>query len=198
VVRSIGRLYLAETPDADDRTVLVGATAYNFLNAFVRPERGLLQGVQALSENPLHAVRCSSRRDALTVFAILSSHLAYWWWHTHGDGFHVSRRFLTELPFGLEAFTPPMSDVLSECGAELWSMIKANPIISLNRGRTSIAYTPNGHDDIRRKIDQALAELVGFENAFVDQLQQFTARTVAAILRKRAITETDEEEEEEE
>ncbi len=192
VVHSIGRYNLAETPSADERTVFVGPTAYNFLNVFVKPERGLLHGVQGLSEHPLHAVRCSSRRDAFAVFAILSSHLAYWWWHTHGDGFHVSRRFLAELPFGLEAFAAPVKDVLEERGAELWSAIKKHPIISLNRGRTSLAYTPNGHDDIRRKIEQVLAALVGLEEAFVDELQQFTARTVAATLRKHAVTETEE------
>jgi hypothetical protein len=191
VVHDIGRLNLAEAPTADDQTVFVGPTAYNFLNVFARPERSLLQGVPALSEHPLYAVRCSSKKDALAVFAILSSHLAYWWWHTHGDGFHVSRSFLAELPLGLEAFAAPVEDVLAECGAELWCSIKANPIISLNRGRTSLAYTPNGHDRIRRKIDQVLADLVGLEGAFVDELQQFTARTVAATLRKHIITETE-------
>lgn len=194
VVHSIGRFDLAETPGTDDRTVFVGPTAYNFLNVFVRPEADLLNGVPALSEHPLHAVRCSSNRDAFAVFAVLSSHLVYWWWHTHGDGFHVSGRFLAELPFGLEAFTTPVDDVLSERGAELWSAIKANPIISVNRGRTSLAYTPNGHDDIRRKIDEVLADLVGLDEAFVDELQQFTARTVAATLRKYAITETEDKE----
>jgi hypothetical protein len=194
VVHSIGRFDLPETPGTDDRTVFVGPTAYNFLNVFVRPEADLLNGVPALSEHPLHAVRCSSNRDAFAVFAVLSSHLVYWWWHTHGDGFHVSGRFLAELPFGLEAFTTPVDDVLSERGAELWSAIKANPIISVNRGRTSLAYTPNGHDDIRRKIDEVLADLVGLDEAFVDELQQFTARTVAATLRKYAITETEDKE----
>jgi hypothetical protein len=189
VVHSIERINLAEAPSADTRTVFVGPTAYNFLNVFVRPERGLLHGVEALSEHPLHAIRCSSKRDAFAVFAILSSHFAYWWWHTHGDGFHVSRRFLAELPFGLGAFAAPVKDVLEERGAELWSAIKKNPIRSLNRGRTSIAYTPNGHDDIRRKIDQALANLAGLDETFVDELEQFTSRTVAARLRYNAINE---------
>jgi hypothetical protein len=193
-VHSIGRFNLAETPGADDRTVFVGPTAYNFLNVFVKPEGDLLHGGQALSEHPLHAVRCSSKRDAFAVFAVLSSHLVYWWWHTHGDGFHVSGRFLAELPFGLEAFTTPVDDVLAARGAELWSAIKANPIISVNRGRTSLAYTPNGRDDIRRKIDEVLADLVGLDEAFVDELQQFTARTIAATLRKYAITETEDKE----
>jgi hypothetical protein len=84
--------------------------------------------------------------------------------------------------------------VLAEHGAELWSAIKTTPVISLNRGRSSLAYTPNGHDDIRRKIDQALADFMGLEEAFVDDLQQFTARTVAATLPEHAIMETEEKE----
>ncbi len=117
VVQGIERSSFAEVPGADDRTVFVGPTAYNFINVFVSPERSLFDTAETLSENPLQAVKCSSRKDAFAVFAILSSHLAYWWWHTHGDGFHVSKRFLTELPFGLEAFVP-VRDTLAERGAE--------------------------------------------------------------------------------
>ena len=191
VVQSIRRIHLAEIPDADERTVFVGPTAYNFLNVFLRPRQGLLPGSQVLSEHPLHAVRCASKADALAVFSILSSHLAYWWWHTHGDGFHVSRRFIADLPFGVEEFAEIVSGALSKHGTELWSAIEAKPIISLNRGRTSLAYTPNGHDEIRRGIDQVLAELAGLEGSFVDELQQFTARTVAATLGENAIEETE-------
>ena len=194
VAQSIGRVGLAETPDADDRSLFVGPTAYNFLNVSMRPQQGLLHGRQTLSEHTLHAVRCASQTDALAVFGILSSHLAYWWWHTHGDGFHVSRRFIAEMPFGVEELTGEVTDRLSKHGAELWSAIKTKPIMSLNRGRTSLAYTPNGHDDIRRKIDQVLAELAGLEGAFVNELQQFTVRTVAATLREDATMETDEKE----
>lgn len=192
VVHCIERFSLVETPSADDRMVFVGPTAYNFLNVFVKPERSVLRDIQSLSENALHGVRCSSKQDAFAVFAMLSSHLSYWWWHTHGDGFHVSRRFIAELPFGLEAFAAPVRDVLASLGAELWSAIKRNPIISVNRGRSSLAYTPNGHDDIRRKIDQVLADLAGLEGAFVDEIQQFTARTVAATLREDIMMETEE------
>lgn len=192
-VEGIGRVDLADLPSADDRTVFVGATAYNFINVFVKPQRSVLQDSQTLSEHPLHAVRCASRRDAFAVFGILSSHLAYWWWHTHGDGFHVSRRFIAELPFGLEAMTGRVKDELTEHGNELWSAIETKPIISLNRGRTSVAYTPNGHDGMRRKIDEVLADLAGLKDIFVEELQQFTARTVAARLREHHMTEIEEE-----
>jgi hypothetical protein len=193
-VLGIERFNLADMSDGDDQSVFVGSTAYNFLNVFLKPSVSVLDCGQVLSENPLHIIKCASRADAFAVYAILSSHLCYWWWHTHGDGFHVSRRFIGELPFGPEVLTEPVRGALTGGGAELWSAIKAKPVISLNRGRTSLAYTPNGHDVIRRKIDQVLADLAGLEGSFVDELQQFTAHTVAATLREDEITETEDKE----
>lgn len=191
-VASIRRIRLAEIWNGDGQTVFVGSTAYNFLNVFLTPKRSIPLDARALSENPLHAVTCASSKDALAMFAILSSHLAYWWWHTHGDGFHVSNHFIAELPFGLEDFNEEVIATLSEHGADLWSSVETKPIISLNRGRTSLAYSPNGHNDIRRRVDQVLAGLAGLDSAFVNELQQFTARTVAATLNERAMTETEE------
>ena len=181
-VLDIARINLAHAPSADDRTVFVGPTAYNFLNVFLKPPRSILSSGPQLSEHPLFSITCASRNDALAVFAVLTSHLAYWWWHSHGDGFHVSRRFIATLPFGHELLTGSNGAKLVGSGAELWSHIRPNPIISLNRGRTSLAYTPNGHDDIRGQADRVLADLACLEDAFVDELQQFTARTVAATL----------------
>lgn len=183
-VVAINRVNLAEAPDSDDKTLFVGATAYNFINVFMRPEKCVLDGERVLSEHQLHVVRCATRKSALAIFAILTSHLAYWWWHVHGDGFHVSRRFISDLPIGAEDLTEELVDVLSEDGLKLWNRIKARPIMSLNRGRVSLAYSPNGHNDIRRDIDQRLGKLTGLTEAFINDLQQFTARTVAASLQK--------------
>lgn len=182
-VSGFGRASLDQAPHADDRTVFVGPTAYNFLNVFLKPPRGLLSAGQALSEHPLHVINCVSRKDALAVFAMLSSHLAYWWWHTHGDGFHVSRRMLATFPFGMETLTGGSATRLAESGEELWNTICKSPIMSLNRGKTSLAFTPNGHDGMRRKADEILAGVANLEKPFVDELQHFTAHTVAAILR---------------
>ncbi len=92
-VQVIGRRSLALSANADEQTVFIGPTAYNFLNVFPRPPRGLLGENLALSEHPLHAVTCGSERDALVIFALLSSHLAYWWWHAHGDGLSCDEPF---------------------------------------------------------------------------------------------------------
>lgn len=193
-VQKIERRSLKGAPNADNRTIFIGPTAYNFLNVFLRPQRGLLHGGVELSEHPLYALRCASEEDALSIFAILSSHLSYWWWHAHGDGFHVTRRFLGDLPFGAEILAGSAGRQLAACGAELWSAIQARPIMSLNRGRTSLAYSPNGHDDIRRKADEVLAQIAGLDRAFVDELQKFTARSVSATLHENAIAETADQE----
>lgn len=188
-VHAVERIALSDTPRANRRMVFMGPTAYNFLSVFLRPETNTLPAGVDFSEHPLHCIRCASDRDALAVFAIFSSHLAYWWWHLHGDGFHVSRRFIAEFPFGLQELPGPMIATLARHGEELWARIRNVPIISLNRGKTSLAFTPNGHDDIRRNIDQLLADAAGLETVFVDELQQFTAHTVAATLRDDAATE---------
>lgn len=182
-VLSVGRATLDQIARANDKTVFVGPTAYNFLNVFLKPPQGLLETEKTLSAHPLHAIDCATREEALAVFAIMSSHLAYWWWHTHGDGFHVSRRTIASFPFGMETLTGDIGTQLSRCGAELWSLISSNPVISVNRGATSLAFTPNGHDGIRRQSDVILASVAGLDCSFVDELQKFTAHTVAATLR---------------
>jgi hypothetical protein len=181
-VHGIERLPLNAAMNADDKTVFVGPTAYNFLNVFLTPPQDSLRSDDTLSEHPLHAIRCASSADTFAIFAILSSHLAYWWWHTQGDGFHVSGRFIANLPFGLDALGGREAAKLRECGGELWSTIKSLPIVSRNGGRTSLAYSPNGHDRIRRRADEALGAIAGLSTAFVDELQQFTARSISATL----------------
>ena len=56
------------------------------------------------------------------------------------------------------------------------------PTFSLNRGRLSLAYNPNSHKRIRRSIDRSLVEVAGLDQDFVDELQLFTEKTVAATL----------------
>lgn len=179
-VQRIEQLNLARAFSADDQIVFVGPTAYNFLNVFLRPPPTAVGNGKMLSENPLHAIRCATPEDSLVVFSILTSHLAYWWWHIHGDGFHVSRRFITEFPFGSDVWKRGDVGKLHKSGATLWSAIKKSPIVSLNRGRTSLSYSPNGFNDMRRCADEVLAGATGLNDEFVDELQQFAVRAVAA------------------
>ena len=183
VCSSIHRCPLAQALTSYEPSVFVGPTAYNFLNIFLKPTPGLLAAEPALSEHPLHAVTLRDHEDAAAVFALLSSHLAYWWWHANGDGFHITSRFLANLPFGSDALSESARPALTACGQKLWTLIQREPIISVNRGRTSLGFSPNGYDELRRDIDEILADLAGLDAAFVSELQQFTAHTIRAELR---------------
>ena len=181
-VHSVNRMNLVDTLSTGDHVVLIGTTAYNFLNVFLRPPETVLEGNHRLSENPLHAIHCASPEMAFAVFGILSSHLAYWWWHTQGDGFHVLRRFILDFPFGGDVLADHNLGSLSTSGWTLWSAIKDNPTISLNRGRTSLAYNPNNHTEARRSVDRLLITAAGLNGDFVDELQRFSEHTVAATV----------------
>ena len=177
-VLNIGRATLEETLTADDCSVFVGNTAYNFLNVFLRPPKAVLDFDAQLSENPLHAIRCGTPEDALAVFGTLTSRLAYWWWHTHGDGFHVSRRFLAEFPYGVDILGDRLENSLAASGSALWSAIRTNPTISLNRGRTSLGYNPNRCGLIRGASDAALVTAAGLDRDFTAELERFTDQMV--------------------
>ena len=179
-VLGVGGVSLSEAFAADDRSLFVGSTAYNFLNVFLRPPRSLFPPEIQLSENPLHEIRCGSTTDALAVFGMLTSHLAYWLWQTYGDGFHVSRRFLTDFPFGVDVMEGPIAESLASVGAGLWSDISLKPVISLNRGRTSLGYDPSVRADLRSAVDAALVDAAGIERGFVEELERFTELTRAA------------------
>ena len=187
-VISVKRIKLADALSAEDNVVFVGNTAYNFLNVFLRPPRQVFRRQVRFSENQLHAIHCATSQQALAVFAMFTSHLAYWWWHTMGDGFHVSRRFIAGFPFGSDVLTGHRLDLLSKSGSDLWSAIESQPTMSLNRGRTSIAFDPNPHNELRRPVDELLVDNLGLDSRFIRELQRFTERMIAAIPEFREYT----------
>ena len=180
-VQGVHRMSLTDALTTGDDVVLVGTTAYNFLNVFLRPPESVLEGSPPLSENPLHAIRCGTPEIAFALLGILSSHLAYWWWHTHGDGFHVLRRFILDFPFGNDVLAGNRMGSLSMTGSTLWSAMKSHPTISLNRGRASLAYNPIDFTEARRSVDQLLISVSGLGGDLVDEFQRFAEHTVAAV-----------------
>lgn len=171
-VTRIGRATLDDALRSDEMTVYVGATAYNFLNVFLRPVAWKVGTGVALTENPLHALVCPSRQRALQAFAILSSRLAFWWWHALGDGFHVSRHVLETMPIGLAVRNERFARCLSDLGETLWRHVSGSPIVSINRGRTSVGFSAVPHAD-RDRVDALLIEALGLEAGFAKELERF-------------------------
>ena len=170
---------LAECFEANRHTVFVGSTAYNFLNVFLRPPARLKpKGV--MSTNTLYALRCANRADALSLYALLSSRVAFWLWHTLGDGFHVTRAFLEAIPLGAAQINVQAPSILPELGAQLWQEASVNAVVSCNRARMSIAFPASRVPLIQRQIDQIILTAAGLPEAFGAELDAFIQSVVDA------------------
>ena len=169
-VQRIDRCQLVDACCSDDRTVFVGSTAYNFLNVFLRPPTRFPDCVP-VSENALHALRCATAQDANVIFGLLSSRLAFWWWHVHSDGFHVTKGLLQGIPVAASLFNSSFESISKEC----WSRINCRPIVSVNKGRTSLGFCCSD-PAIQHKLDAAV--LCGYEldESFAYDLEKHHAR----------------------
>lgn len=187
-VTHFGRATLSDAMQSDASTVFVAATAYNFLSIFLRPRLSTLNGPEELTENPLLALACPSRESALQVFALLSSKIAFWWWHVHGDGFHVSKHVIETMPVG-EAFRDAaLAAELTSLGESLWKEVSASPVVSRNRGRTSLGFSAATLPQ-RKRIDELLIETLGLAPEFAGELERFCESVTKAHISSR--TESD-------
>lgn len=179
VVTHVGRATLAEALRGSDAAVYVGSTAYNFLNCFLRPSLVPLAPNEQLSENPLLVLQCPSREAAFEVFAVLSSRLAFWWWHAHGDGFHVTRHNIESIPIGRAISESRFSARLARLGEAVWNEVSVAPVVSRNKGRTSLGYSSATRAE-RDRIDALLIEALGLSGAFAAELANFCESVTAA------------------
>ena len=164
-VTHFGRATLSDALRADASTVFVAATAYNFLSVFLCPDSPTLSSTDEPTENPMLALACPSREAALQVFALLSSKVAFWWWHAHGDGFHVSKHVIETMPVGDAFRSAKFAAELTKLGESLWKDISARPIVSRNRGRTSLGFSAVNSPE-RDRIDAVLIEALGLAPEF--------------------------------
>ncbi|QOJ14019.1 MAG: hypothetical protein HRU75_04930 [Planctomycetia bacterium] len=157
--------------------VFVAGTAYNFLNVF-RPHESLPAPKAPWSESRLHCFEFADEATASMAMAILASRATFWLWHVLGDGFHVSRSFLEELPFSLATFSAAERDSLGTLGSEFWRAVQRCQIVSVNGGRQTVAYRPHGCERIRDRIDGILLSAAGIESGFADRLREFVRQVV--------------------
>ena len=172
-VLTIERSTLRESEASDGCTVHVGATAYNFLNVFLAPRIPSERKQETLTENPVHALRCSTTSQALALFAALNSRLAFWWWHINGDGFHVSRGTLASFPIGAALVDAQSERELTDLGDRLWGNMSLQPILSVNRGRLSMGFSAAACKETVSAIDTVLIRTCGIRADFGSSLERF-------------------------
>lgn len=143
-------------PNSD--SVFVAGTAYNWLSVYRSIEWA--RDLETPSSSPLTAFVCSSSQLADATYAVASSKLAYWLWRVESDCFHVPTAFLRSLPAPswLRGFAV---EELARVGRELWSSIRNTPVRSVNRGRTTVTFSPWALWDLVQTIDALLIDALG-------------------------------------
>ncbi|MDM7855806.1 Eco57I restriction-modification methylase domain-containing protein [Cellulomonas alba] len=132
-------------------------TAYNFLGVVRDPFRAVIDGHD--SQNKFSILRYASEREASAAYALLSSRLAFWLWHVTGDGFHVTGALARRLPVPWRE--QERVERLADLGEQLWKDALQRPLISKNRGRTTVAYPPERDTQLVDEIDAVMEEVVG-------------------------------------
>lgn len=180
IPRQVGSLAPAAAVAAwDGHRVLVGGTAYNFLNVF-RPYPGPATTKAPWSESSLHCFEFGNETDAHFGLAILCSRVSFWLWHVEQDGFHVTREFLTTLPFGRASFHDRQRQELASLGSQMWAALQSDPVVNVNGGRQTVAFRPYKCDKLRDAIDAVLLASAGLDSQFLRYLQQFVRSVINA------------------
>ncbi len=161
VIGSIAPSFVAK--EASDLTLFIGGTAYNYINVFRNyPPPPRLVG--SLSSSRVHHLAFQSSEGACVGFALLSSLTAFWLWHVEADGFHVTSRFIDELPLFDLQFSVSQTDELALLGKQLWEEAARNTLPSNNGGKWTYAFRPEFNSVARRRVDELIIKGVGFDS----------------------------------
>lgn len=169
---STGRTTLSDIRGLDkNQTLLVSASAYNFLNAFL-PDALDDVNELAFSESPLHVLTFPTREYRDCGLAILASRLAYWLWHVEGDGFHVTSSFLTRLPLW-DTRLFKQSHRLGGLGRDVWQEAVCSRARALNGGKVTYSFHCAFDRSPVRLIDELLFEALGVPKSHLAAVERF-------------------------
>lgn len=151
---------VARSVDGEHSDLLsLAPTAYNFLGVMRDPFRAVIDGHN--SQNGFSVIQLGTERDASAAYALLSSRLAFWLWHVTGDGFHVTSMLRRRLPVPWR--DEERIERLADLGDRLWKAALENPVVSSNRGRTTVAYPTWPYAELIDQIDADVGTYIGME-----------------------------------
>jgi len=173
---------IRETPDSlkhirESATIYFYSTAYNWLPVFRHvPKQYLCTG----NEFRANSLICKDSEQADFLFGMLSSRVAYWLWRVEGDGFHLNRTFLLDLPFHASQFSEALYAEIAELARELWDEVRHYPVKKLNAGKVSISYRPYACRDILDRLDMKILKPFEITDSFGPLLRDYVVDTVIA------------------
>jgi N-6 DNA Methylase len=115
----------------------VSKTAYNWIGCV--PDVEPLQALGHDADSTFSTFQLRDGDHLYAMYSILTSRTAYFMWRTRGDGFHVSKSFVTGLP-------APSDEAsireLAQLGREIWARTQARSVVSTNRGSRTVSFIP--------------------------------------------------------
>lgn len=175
ILESIQSTQLNDLTDAEN-TLSINTTAYNWI-AVAREAPGKISNQELTTASPVHMLSFHEGQCADSAFGFLASGLIYWLWRVQGDGFHVTRRFILDIPVCSALLEPEIRVQLAEMGRSYWAEMKNNIVISRNRGRSSVSFNPKTGSETRYKLDLVLVRAFGIRDSFAEWLQHFSEET---------------------
>jgi hypothetical protein len=147
----------------------IGSTAYNRFSVYLEPDR-------TASAVNSYQYRTESQTISEWAYAVLASRLTYWLWRVEGDGFHVHRGFVENLPYSWKPDSPE-HDELASLGRRLWTLSISKPARSVNAGRETISFSPSDFSELD-SIDHLLLLSLDLPTRFADEIKRFVINTI--------------------
>jgi N-6 DNA Methylase len=144
------------------RTVYVSPTAYNWLGC-ARCASAFIEHGHS-SDSALTQLPFASAELADAAFAVVASRFTFWLWTVSCDGFHVTKTFLHDLPFAVHLLRDGQVVRLASVGRDLWAAMRHQPILSVNKGRTTVAFSALVAGELLDQVDEAVAAGFGLKS----------------------------------
>lgn len=169
---------VAGDADVYKHTLLVGNTAYNFINCFFSDGLPKITS-RPYSSSPINAIHFNSKADTYAAFALISSRLCFWLWHVEGDGFHLTNDFLKRLPLWSIFSSNAAKASLSKYGKLLWEATQKTAVGAVNAGKQTYSFHCGHNHPMAIEIERILVENLHLNEDVSHWLKEFIQETVS-------------------
>lgn len=137
------------------------ATAYNWINVFDHIPASKDESGNLYVPDSLMKIGFSTENDLYFYIAMISNRITYWLWTLYGDGFHVYKDFILNLPYGKGNYSEGFFNTMADLGKHYVLKAKTYPCKSFNCGKEIINYDFTRCFDIVEEIETILNYEIG-------------------------------------
>lgn len=156
------------------------STAYNWLSIFKEIPPSFNHHNERIIPVSLSVIDCKNQKNRDLIYAILNSKIFYWYWLVHGDGFHLTKRFVGQIPIDLELFSKKGESELIHLGNKLSKKVKKYPISKVNNNKSIGNYNILKCRDIIDQIDITIIHELRIDSIFLKFLTDMYKNHISA------------------